>query len=187
MSLLNLFIRFVISVFTQVQPDLEKTPMNMVPKQDEFLMKKPGTMDWGNATQQQQGIVDAAMDRMQQNVAQRRVLCKPCFQDFDRHNIGVVTKPQFRQCLAYLQLTASEPEYEALEAKYSNHMGFNYLQFLGDLEPKPEQELMYSKRLEELRLVNAKQVSLETNPLRDVDAVMTKIKKKVGKRFEFNT
>ena len=153
--------------------------MNTVPKQETYLMKKPGTMDWGTATGDQQAIVDAAMDRMQQNVSQRRVLCKPCFQDFDLHNIGVVTKPQFRQCLAYLQLNASEPEYEALEAKYSNHMGFNYLKFLGDLEPKPEQEMKYTKRLEELKLVNAKQVSLEKNPLRDIDGVMTKIKNKV--------
>ena len=143
-------------------------------------MKKPGTMDWSTATSQQQGTVDAAIDRMSQNVAQRRILCKPCFQDFDLHNIGVVTKAQFRQCLAYLQLNSTEPEYLALEAKYSNHMGFNYLQFLGDLEPKPEQELEYTKRLEELRIVNAKQVSLERNPLTDADGILAKIKNKVG-------
>ncbi|XP_022079913.1 uncharacterized protein LOC110973400 [Acanthaster planci] len=169
------------SVFTQVEPDLEKTPTNQVPPLESFLVEKQGTVDWAQATPEQTTIVDQAMDRMRQRSNQRRIHSKPCFQDYDLHNIGVVTKQQFRQCLTFLGLNASEMEMELLELKYSNTMGFNYLRFLDDLQPRDKQDLKYTQRLEELRLVNSKSVSLEKNPLTDFEEIMKKIKIKVSR------
>jgi hypothetical protein len=167
-------------VFTQVEPDLEKTPTSHVPPLESFLMEKPGTIDWAQATPEQAAIVDQAMDRMRSRSDQRRVHTKPCFQDYDLHNMGVVTKQQFRQCLTFLGISASEVEMELLELKYTNAKGFNYLRFLDDLQPREKQELKYTQRLEELRLVNTRNVSLEKNPLNSVEEIMKKIKIKVS-------
>ena len=136
-------------------------------------------MNWSSATPDQAAIVDHAMDRMHKRSVQRRIHSKPCFQDYDLHNMGVVTKQQFRQCLTFLGLNASEIEMELLELKYANAMGFNYLRFLEDLQPRDPQELKYTKRLEDLRLVNSRVVSLEKNPLSNYEEIMKKIKIKV--------
>ncbi|XP_071808477.1 uncharacterized protein [Asterias amurensis] len=168
-------------VFTQVEPDLEKTPTNKVLPHESFLIEKPGTMNWSSATPDQAAIVEQAMDRMHKRSVQRRIHSKPCFQDYDLHNMGVVTKQQFRQCLTFLGLNASEIEMELLELKYANAMGFNYLRFLEDLQPRDPQELKYTKRLEDLRLVNSRVVSLEKNPLSNYEEIMKKIKIKVSR------
>ncbi|XP_011673543.2 uncharacterized protein LOC594672 [Strongylocentrotus purpuratus] len=169
------------TVFTQVVPNLEKTPTNSVVATEQFLLDKPGTIDWSTAPSEVCMTVDEAMNRMRERVEQRRVLLKPCFEDFDNHNMGIVTKSQFRQCLFYLGLNASEEEMLMLEAKYTNVMGFNYIKFLEDLQPKAQQELKYVQRLKELDLVNNRKVSLEKNPLKDADSVMEKVKTKVIK------
>lgn len=170
-----------LSVFTQVLPNLEKTPTSQVPPSEVYLVEKPGTLDWSQVPDEMIQTVSDALARMIQRVEQRRVLIKPCFQDFDLHNRGTVTKAQFRQCLTYLGLRASVDEMQALEAKYSNHMGFDYLRFLEDLQPPAKQELKYEQRLENLKLVNSKTMSLERNPLMDINAIMNKIKTKVKK------
>lgn len=164
-------------------PNLEKTPTNTVVATEQFLLDKPGTIDWSTAPSEVCMTVDEAMNRMRERVEQRRVLLKPCFEDFDNHNMGIVTKSQFRQCLFYLGLNASEEEMLMLEAKYTNVMGFNYIKFLEDLQPKAQQELKYVQRLKELDLVNNRKVSLEKNPLKDADSVMEKVKTKVCLQF----
>ncbi|XP_070544504.1 uncharacterized protein [Ptychodera flava] len=169
------------TVFTQVEPNLEKTPTASVPAQESFLMSKPGTVIWSNASPESTMIVDAVMDRMRQRAVQRRVLAKPCFQDFDRHNRGHVTNSQFRQCLTYLSLNASEEEMAALELKFSDDAGFNYLRFLEELQPSAVPEMKYQQRLEELKAVNSRVFSLEKNACADLEGVLTKIKSKVMK------
>ncbi|XP_033106808.1 uncharacterized protein LOC117108769 [Anneissia japonica] len=178
----KVFEKDIDTAFTQVAPNLEKTPTSQVPPHEVYLMEKPGTMDWTQADVAEVGIVNNAMDRMQQRVMQRRVLSKPCFQDFDPHNVGIVTKSQFRQCLTFLGLSASESEMSALECKYSNDMGFNYVRFLEDLQPSIKPQLKYTERLQELRKVNSKTISLEQNPLTDYQSIMNKIKIKVSKQ-----
>ncbi|XP_077982616.1 uncharacterized protein LOC144437541 [Glandiceps talaboti] len=169
------------TVFTQVEPNLEKTPTNEVPTQDTFLMDKPGTTNWNNVDGMVVSIVDNVMERMRQRAMQRRVLAKPCFQDFDRHNRGHVTNSQFRQCLTYLSLTATEDEMIALEMKFADNFGFNYLRFLEELQPGVKQDMKYQERLVELHAVNSRVVNLEKNACTDVDSVLTKIKSKVMK------
>jgi len=50
-----------------------------------------------------------------------------------RYNMGYVTHSQFRQCLSYLGLGASEEERRVVEMRFSDSKGFNYLQFLEEL------------------------------------------------------
>ena len=46
-----------------------------------------------------------------------------------------MTRSQFRQCLTMLELNCTDEEMTALEAKFCNDVGFNYLAFLEELEP----------------------------------------------------
>jgi len=82
-------------VFTQ--PNLEKVPEHKVPPSEIFRIPKPGTMDWTYASDEHKQLVDETLQRLRERADQRRVLLKPVFQDFDRHNNGHITRQQFRQ------------------------------------------------------------------------------------------
>lgn len=174
------FLDDVESVFTQ--PNLEKNPTYKVPAQEIFRVPKPGTMDWRYATQEHQDVFNEAMERLRQRAKQRRVLAKPVFQDFDRHNNGYVTRGQFRQCLTILELHATDPEMAALEAKFCNDTGFNYVAFLNELEPKDPPQLMYLERLKNLRQVNEKKKIPELNVCTDYESLLDKLKTKVSRQ-----
>lgn len=167
------------TVFTQT--NLEKDPELRVPPQEIFRVPKPGTIDWGCASEDHKSLYDATMDRLRQRADQRRVLAKPVFQDFDKHNNGHVTKSQFRQCLTMLELHCTEPEMIALEAKFCNDTGFNYLAFLSELMPQEPPQFMYQSRLEEIRKTNLKKTLPELNAQKDLESVLLKIKTKVSR------
>lgn len=167
------------TVFTQT--NLEKDPELRVPPQEIFRVPKPGTIDWGCASEDHKSLYDATMDRLRQRADQRRVLAKPVFQDFDKHNNGHVTKSQFRQCLTMLELHCTEPEMIALEAKFCNDTGFNYLAFLSELMPQEPPQFMYQSRLEETRKTNMKKTLPELNAQKDLESVLLKIKTKVSR------
>lgn len=42
--------------------------------------------------------------------------------------MGYITKSQFQQCLAYLELPVSEEEMILIESMFSNDKGFKYLE-----------------------------------------------------------
>ena len=67
-----------------------------------------------------------------------------------RHNMGYVTRSQFRQCLSYLGLGASEEERRVVEMRFSDSKGFNYLQFLEELQPSEKLEDKYHLRMTHL-------------------------------------
>lgn len=167
------------TVFTQ--PNLEKVPEVRVPPQEIFRVPKPGTVDWNNASTDHVNLFEDTMDRLRQRTNQRRVLAKPVFQDFDRHNNGHITKSQFRQCLTMLELHCTEPEMIALEAKFCNDVGFNYLSFLSELQPEVKPQFMYEARLEEIRRTNAKKTLPELNAQKDLESILLKVKTKVSR------
>ena len=96
-----------------------------------------------------------------------------------RHNNGHVTKSQFRQCLTMLELHCTEPEMIALEAKFCNDTGFNYLAFLAELQPVEPQQFMYETRLEDIRQTNVRKTLPELKPQKDLESVLLKVKTKV--------
>ena len=98
---------------------------------------------------------------------------------FCRHNNGHVTRMQFRQCLMMLELNATVDEMQALESKFCNDTGFNYIAFLSELQPSEPPKFMYEQRLKDIRLANDKQKLPERNVASDLEGVLTKIKTKV--------
>ena len=69
-------------VFTQ--SNLEKNPSHVVHKQEQFLVPKPGTMDFNFASDDHKDFLNQIMERLRARANQRRVLPKPVFQDFDK-------------------------------------------------------------------------------------------------------
>ena len=79
-----------------------------------------------------------------------------------------------------LELHCTEAEMQALEAKFCNDTGFNYLSFLEELQPSEKPTLMYLERLKELRMTNQKGKLPERRPAKDLEGVLTKIKTMVS-------
>ena len=79
----------------------------------------------------------------------------------------------------------TEAEMNALEAKFCNDTGFNYLRFLEELQPTEPPQLMYRQRLQELRLTNAKaKLPERSGTSHDQESVLLIIKKKVRRRVD---
>ena len=177
----RLFMEDVECVFTL--PDLEKEPERKVPPLESFLLPKPGTLEeWDNAPKGVRDSLKATMARLRSKVLQRRMLAKPIFQDFDRHNNGHITKGQYRQCMATLDLFADDVETAAIEAKYSDDVGFNYMRFLTDLIPEYKELPKYPQHLAELKAVNANKKPPEIDNTDDLEVLMTKVKSIVTKQ-----
>jgi len=164
-------------VFTQ--RGLEQVPTYKVPSMEVFEMSKEGTRAITSLPSQTQDRLGQIMHFMRERANQRRVLAKPCFQDFDKHNNGHVTRSQFKQCLLYIGFNVTEEDMKVLEETYSDNVGFNYVRFLQDLQPKEPEENRYPERLEELKTVNNKQ--MPDSGSSDLDMIMFKIKTKVVK------
>ena len=79
------YISFTISpVFTI--PELEKQPTKEVVPPQTYLVPKSGTLVWnrGQDTNPRDDDLELLLERLRQRAAQRRVLLKPVFQDFDK-------------------------------------------------------------------------------------------------------
>ena len=101
-----------------------------------------------------------------------------------RHNNGHITRTQFRQGLTILDIPISTPEIAALEARFVNDVGVNYLAFLNAVQPVIPPEFMYVKRLEEARQANAKGALPELHAEGDLEKILLKIKTRVSECVE---
>ena len=84
--------------------------------------------------------------------------------------------------MTMLELPVTEAEMQALEAKFCNDTGFNYLAFLSELQPTEPPKMMYQQRLEELRQTNAPKKTVLGRA--DLEGVLVKVKTKVS--FTYN-
>ena len=67
------------------QRGLEKTPTAVLPAAETYHMPKPGTTQWDAVQTDKQKQFEQVMENMRLKTNQRRILAKPCFQDFDRY------------------------------------------------------------------------------------------------------
>jgi Ca2+-binding EF-hand superfamily protein len=157
--------------------DIEQVPSDEVP------LPRPGAVDFATTIGEGEGeVLEKALHRMSERVQQRRVLTKPCFQDFDKHHNGYVTCSQFRQCLSYLGLTASDQEIKLMEIRFGDSKGVNYLQFLEHLQPTERLEDKYQTRMAQLstrRTLTTPGAAVVVKV--DAESVLEQIKTKVMK------
>ena len=82
--------------------------------------------------------------------------------------------------MAILGLNASDSEVREFEVAYSDNIGFNYYRFLGELQPNPRDSLKYGQLKAELDRLNKIKPKHEYEPLKEVQAIINKLKDKVG-------
>ena len=58
--------------------------MQEVPPIETFLLPKPGTVDWTQASEEHKALYDKTMENLRQQVQQKRMLIEPVFKDFDQ-------------------------------------------------------------------------------------------------------
>ncbi|XP_071455761.1 uncharacterized protein [Hetaerina americana] len=93
--------------------------------------------NWTNADAVYRNLVEEIVGNIRKKIQTHSMNIRPHFKDYDRRNCGHVTIPQFRQCLVYYGFLLSVEEIFALEERYSDEMGFNYIWFLSEVEPIP--------------------------------------------------
>ncbi len=99
----------------------------------------------------------------------------------NRLNRGHVTRKQFHQCLAKLNITIGEKELAMLEGKFMNNLGFNYVPFLNEIQPAVVDAPKYAEFRKELEeLGSRKQGVYEPNPCNDIQSILVKIKDQVN-------
>lgn len=56
-----------------------------MPQQKIYTLPATGSVDFiSEATDEQKALLHSALDRLRDQINQKRILVKPCFQDFDR-------------------------------------------------------------------------------------------------------
>lgn len=97
-----------------------------------------------------------------------------------RHNCGHVTRAQLRQVLITATILLSPEEVFTLEQRYNNDLGFNYIQFLQELEVQPIAEPLYQRMLEDKKRLNAEKPPSEPHEDEtNIVLILAKIKAKV--------
>ena len=136
-------------------------------------------MDWRFTDEPQREFTGKTLARLAAYVAERRALVRPFFKSIDPHNNGHLPRSRFRQGLTISELHCTDAEMQALEARFGNDVGVNYLAFLDIVEPKPPVEWKYIERIKDLRTTNSKPPLPELYPADSVEALLLKIKTKV--------
>jgi len=121
-----------------------------------------GKVNFQDLTDAEQKLAQTVLQRFVERVSQRRLLPKPVYQDFDRHNHGYVTVAQARQVLCTLQLGCSEDESNILCKLFSDQWGFDYEEFLAQICPSTSMETKYEGQLKELQVLGEKKTKMAT-------------------------
>ncbi|XP_036148035.1 uncharacterized protein LOC105829378 isoform X5 [Monomorium pharaonis] len=118
---------------------LDKSPNLKVesPPQEIAELPRIGTLNWQCQPKSVRDLCEDILQRVRRRVEERRILLKQFFKDYDKHNCGHVTRAQLRQVLITATILLSPEEAFALEQRYNDDLGFNYIQFLQELEPEP--------------------------------------------------
>ncbi|XP_050463997.1 uncharacterized protein LOC126858035 [Cataglyphis hispanica] len=161
---------------------LDKLPNLRVesPPQEIADLSRRGTSNWQCEPKSIKDLCEHVLQRVRQRVEERRILLKQFFKDYDKHNRGHVTRAQLRQVLITATILLSPEQVFALEQRYNNDLGFNYTQFLQELESQSIVEPLYLQMLEYKKRINAEK--LPSEPHEDetnIVLILAKIKAKV--------
>ncbi|XP_060524820.1 uncharacterized protein LOC132701132 isoform X2 [Cylas formicarius] len=162
--------------------ELEKAPNLKVDPPPQAVRELPrlGAKNWQTVNTRTRDLCEEAVYKVKQKILHRRILLKPVFKDFDKHNNGHVSRSQMRQALNSNGILLSDEELYALEERFNNDMGFNYFWFLREVEPKPSDEPLYVNFLAEMKKLNAEPSGKQpTRHEKDIVRILAKIKGKV--------
>jgi hypothetical protein len=78
------------------------------------------------------------------------------------------------------ELHCTDAEMQALEARFANDMGVNYIAFLDALDPPEHRPLLFVQRVNDLRAANARQSVPECESSGSLESVLLKVKTKAS-------
>lgn len=162
--------------------ELEKLPNLKVesPPKEIAELNRRGTTNWQCEPKGIRELCEETLQKVRHRVEERRILLKQFFKDYDRHNKGHVSRAQLRQVLTTASMLLSEEEEFALEQRYNNDLGFNYMWFLTELESKKIEKPLYNYILKETRKINAEKPPPEVDANeKNIVLILAKIKAKV--------
>ncbi|XP_045496630.1 uncharacterized protein LOC123694998 [Colias croceus] len=82
-------------------------------------------------------LAQAALLRVRAACNERAIDLRPAFGEHDEHNNGHVSRSQVRRVLARLGVLPTPQQIRALETRYLDDCGFNYVALLDELEERP--------------------------------------------------
>ncbi|XP_076267066.1 uncharacterized protein LOC143200510 isoform X1 [Rhynchophorus ferrugineus] len=162
--------------------ELEKVPTLKVdpPPQEVRDLPRLGGKNWQTVNTEHRDLCEDTVYKVKQKIIHRRILLKPVFKDFDKHNNGHVSRNQMRQALNSNGILLSDDELFSLEERFNNDMGFNYFWFLKEVEPKPTDEPLYIGFLQDMKRLNSEPPKAPpSRKERDIVQILAKIKGKV--------
>jgi len=143
-------------------PELFSNTYGLPPEPSVPKAEIKGKTHFKNLSESEQRVAREVLQRFCDRVSQRRLLPKPVYQDFDRHNHGYVTIAQANQVLCTLQLGCSEEESHVLTKLFADNVGFNYEEFLQVISPSNPLETKYEGQLKELQSLGIKKTKMAT-------------------------
>ncbi|XP_029049367.2 uncharacterized protein LOC114879045 [Osmia bicornis bicornis] len=162
--------------------ELEKLPNLTVesPPKEIADLKRRGTADWQCVPASIRDLCEETLQKVRHRINERRILIKQFFKDYDRNNKGHVSRAQLRQVLATAVVLLSEEEEYALEQRYNDELGFNYVLFLKELEAIKIEEPLYNSMLKEKMKINAEKPPPEGSvDETNIVLILAKIKAKI--------
>ncbi|XP_076647707.1 uncharacterized protein LOC143356146, partial [Halictus rubicundus] len=162
--------------------ELDKLPNLRVesPPTDIQQLNRKGALNWQCETTDARNLCEEALQKIRFRINERRILIKQFFKDYDRNNKGHVSRSQLRQVLTTAAVLLSQEEEFALEKRYNNDVGFNYIWFLKEIESKPIEPPLYNSVLEEKKRLNSERPPPEVDANEtNIVLILAKIKAKV--------
>nr|XP_003701096.1 PREDICTED: uncharacterized protein LOC100876752 [Megachile rotundata]XP_012135529.1 PREDICTED: uncharacterized protein LOC100876752 [Megachile rotundata]XP_012135530.1 PREDICTED: uncharacterized protein LOC100876752 [Megachile rotundata] len=162
--------------------ELEKLPNLKVesPPKEIAELNRKGTADWQCVSKDIRDLCEETLQKVRHRVNERRIMIKQFFKDYDRNNKGHVSRAQMRQVLTTAAVLISEQEEYALEQRYNDELGFNYIWFLRELESQRIEEPLYASLLKEKEMINAEKPPPEPSADEtNIVLILAKIKAKV--------
>ncbi|XP_074039133.1 uncharacterized protein [Leptinotarsa decemlineata] len=161
--------------------ELEKVPSLKVdpPPPEVRELPRTGGKNWQSVNPSTRDLCEAAVDKVKQKIIHRRILLKPVFRDFDKHNNGHVSRSQMRQALHSNCILLSDEELFALEERFNDDVGFNYFWFLKDVEFSCDEPLYTQFVADTLKLNKEPPKKKVQRQEQDIVKIMAKIKGKV--------
>lgn len=161
--------------------ELEKAPMLQVvsPPREVEELPNIGSRDWAKVEVSRRELCEETVSKVKNRIMRRRILLKPVFRDYDKHNNGHVSRSQMRQSMLSNGILLSDEELYALEERFNDDIGFNYFWFLREVEPKPHEEPLFTGFFEAMQKVNApKKCKPVDRKEHDIILILAKIKGK---------
>ncbi|XP_053698584.1 uncharacterized protein LOC128745534 [Sabethes cyaneus] len=116
-------------------------------------------------------------------VGNRRILIIPIFKDFDPHRNGQITRSQVGEALSMAGVKITEEQQYALNQRYGDDFGFDYVRFMRDVDPSPPTNAAYQDLQPRLAAINATGNKTIPHPHEcDIVRVLAKVKGQVVRR-----